>query len=299
MSSRLMPFRTAHPESIRFRDVDVLVGEDDKSIIRDHAEWDYLTPLTVVAEFELDKDLFLSSTGLDAETGLARSVTCLQVDCLSTGERFVKTEPLTHPEHRAGRILLEIDPTRIADSIDVSLGIILHSSSPKNAHDSTVANLPGSRLFQDATRHRIQLEGSRTGFPTEALPFHAQGLPRDAAWKLRLEADDLNVPFMHSVRLMVNTSHPRHKELLSGSESTLQSVLFTSILEQMLTTVAAQEITWADVSFDEGTLGHALRNICDTYLQMDLQDAVDRIREDRSGFSARLQSELQFLRGIA
>ena len=109
--------------------------------------------------------------------------------------------------------------------------------------------------------------------------------------------DSLHEPFMASVRLRINTSHPQASALLQDQATLLLSVLRFGILEQLLLTVADGHADQTGDTFDEGAVGYVLDELCQLYLERTLRDTVNMIKWDRGDFLSRLQASTRFLQG--
>lgn len=288
---RLMPFRTAAPESVSVGEPKLHIQGEVFGPGDPVSLWDYMTEVQITSEIRVDEEALLASTGLNSLESLAAT---LQVDCVRTGFRRVRRK-LLRPGSPA-TVSVEVPAHTVAFELEVRGGLTLAEELPGNA--DAIAYRRGSRLFWEQKRTRFELEGQGGGFPVEAFDFEAAGLPATAAWKLSFSADDLERPFMAAVRLLVNTSHPRSADILSGDSGLIQSVVFHDVLQQLLVAVADGDSA-THSTFEEGTVGGVLNDLTHIYLGHGLRESVQRLRNNRSLALARLQDVTGFLRGKA
>ncbi|WP_147453975.1 hypothetical protein [Tessaracoccus antarcticus] len=286
-----MPFRTANPGSVsvgepRLHVQGEVFGPGDPVSL-----WDYMAEVRITSEIRVDEAALLASTGLNRLESLAAT---LQVDCVHTGFRRVERKILRPGSPTT--VGVEVPAHTVAFELEVRGGLTLAEELPTNA--DAIAYRRGSRVFWEQKRTRFELEGQGGGFPVEAFDFQAAGLPATAAWKLNFSADDLEKPFMAAVRLLVNTSHPRSAEILSGDSGLIQSVVFHDVLEELLVTVADGDLA-TQSNFEEGTVGGVLNDLTHTYLGHGLHESVQSLRNNRSLALTRLQDVTGFLQGKA
>lgn len=289
---RAMPHRVATRSAVAFAAPRLLVAGGEFHSGEPVVPWDYLAPATVVSSITVDEEELLRSTGL-AE--LSCMVACVQVDCPTTGLRLFTTAPLPEAGATAG-LMVPIGAHQVAQRLEVTQSVLLDRAGPGEPSDRT-AFRRGSRLWQSDTTFGFILEGSASTFPTEAFDFTAAGLPPDSAWKLQFEPASLDEPYLGAVRLLLNAKHPEGPELLTGRPSLVQSVLFHSIVEQLLTTVVGRFPGPLPSEFDADSVGEALNHLTMIYLGVPLAVAASRLRNDRAETLCQLQAGTAFLLG--
>lgn len=299
---RAMPFRTASDYSVKFAPPRLRVGDALIESGKPAPTWDYLTTSTVVGGVQVDATELLRSTALDDLSGISAT---MQVDCASTGFRETVALPVVQAADHEAALQLVIGPHTVADQIEISYGLVLDREL--EPRPSMAPYRRGSRVFASTQSHRFILEGDAAGFPTEAFAFGPAGLPKGAPWHLRFNLDSLEDPFMGAVRLFINTEHQASEQLLSGSPGLHRSVLFHSVLEQLLVTAAdhnqaADADDWSELlsaNHTEGSVGAVLSSLTTTYLEMALPAAMAAVRTDRARVLTKLRESAGLLLGDA
>lgn len=287
---RALPHRVATTSAVTFDEPRLLIGGDVFAVGEPVTPWDYLATSVVVSSVSVDEAELLRSTGLLELTGIIGHV---QVDCPTTGSRHSASSPL----RGAGEVVsieVELGPNQVAQRIEVTRSVLLDRPDGDEPPD-LAAFRRGSRLWQADRTSRFVLEGSASTFPTEAFNFTFVGLPPTAAWKLQFEPDSLDEPYLGAARLLLNSEHPKAPELLSGKPSLAQSVLFHSIVEQLLTTVADRFPGQVPTEFEPDSVGDALNHLSSIYLGVSLVVAATRLRDDRAETLCQLQAGTSFL----
>ena len=287
---RAMPYRVATPSSVTFSEPQLLVCGRTFSPDIPVIPWDYLSSSTLRSTVSLEETAFLESTGLATTDGV---IAQMQVDCRATGSRHITNVPLT-AGMQGVRLEVAIGPHQVAQELEVTHHVLLDSRDLEETRD-LVAFRRGSRLHSDDKVHRFILEGSAPTFPTEAFAFGPVGLPAQAAWKLRFEPESLDEPYLGVVRLLINLEHPLASDLLTGNPSLARSVLYNSILEQLLLYVADQFPDEVSSDFDDDSIGGVLDQLAQLHLGLSLPRAVSGLRDDRAETLGRLQAGTLFL----
>ena len=287
---RAFPHRVATKSAVTFAEPRLQMGGAEFAAGEPVTQWDYLATSVVVSSVSVDEAELLRSTGLVALTGI---VGHLQVDCPTTGSRHSASVPLLAAGETVS-IEVRLEPNQVAQRIEVTQSVLLDRPDGHEPPD-LAAFRRGSRLWQADRAFRFILEGSASTFPTEAFDFTSARLPSTAAWKLQFEPDSLDEPYLGAVRLLLNSTHPQAPELLSGKPSLVQSVLFHSVVEQLLTTVADRFPGQLPTEFELDSVGEALNHLSTTYLGVPLVVAATRLRDDRAETLCQLQAGTSFL----
>lgn len=290
---RIMPFYQAS-ESVTWSDPMVVVNGEIRSLDEPLSDWDYLTPIEIVTKFQINPEQFLEETYIREAEGspLAGIDAVAQVDCLATGVRFVGRTP-ANGVNGSGSVVVEIPAGEVAESLEIQLSVVL-AREDEEPH-GVAATRTGSRLYTHPKKFKLQLEGCGGGFPTEAFPFSDLGLPSEATWYLSFDSSRLEDSFMTGVRLFVNTDHPRSADLLSNSDETLRSVLFTDIFGELIGRVALLDDTSQLNDFVEDSTGYVLNELTQVYLGRGLAEVVEDLRKEPARMRAKIQSATSFL----
>lgn len=289
---RTMPFWVATPESVEFSEPQLQLGEATHAAGDPVSTWDYLSTAVIRTAATINEESLLNSTKL---TSIGHLSVTLQVDCPATGFRQVNQVPLTRGKDTYPMELV-VEPHTVASTLEVRLGVVLNQTI---APAGLAAHRKGSRVYTDPRVYRFLVEGTGSGFPTEAFDFERAGYPPGAAWRLNIKAESLDLPFNAAVRLLINTGHPQATRLLSGKPGVIQSVLFHGVLEHMLLAVADSTSPDETTGFEEGSLGAVLEELTTVYLGMTLGATLGALAMDRSRLLAKLQEAAEFLRSDA
>lgn len=237
---RAMPFREASHESVTIDCCRLNMNGHHRVIDTNPfvlTGWDYQSDLALTVDVSVDEHELLESSGLVDHGSLNNIQLALQIECASTGHRTLRMVEASKCSP-TGSIEVSLPSREIAHEIRIQVVVVL-GSSDTDAHDNRAAHLKGSRLRSVDTFFRVILEGDGSMFPTEAVNFVEAGFPANAVWFLKFNAEGLDEPMLGTVRLFVNTAHPKSQALLSGDDTVVMSVLRHGILEQMLLSIAA------------------------------------------------------------
>lgn len=293
---RVQPFHVVTPSALSCEVPSLLLdgrrtGPDERP-----ADWTYISDFAIEGTLSIDAAKVAEESGLSAEDGMTRLLAVLRVDCPTTGRRFLWAEPVS-VEKPTAEITVQVPGGLAAQDLEVRYELVLDGPDGP-APDNRAAYLKGSRLFVGEEPYRFTLEGEDAVFPVEAVRFRGGEFPRDAAWMVKFSADDLNAPFLGSVRLFINKDHPAAEPLLGAESSIAQPIIIRDILAQILISVALTAGGEALDEFDEGSTGAALEELCATYLDSTLRGAVDMMTSDPGRLLALLQAGTGFLKEL-
>lgn len=292
---RIMPFLTAADDCVTYEVPELRYGMTRRLPDEPASDWDYSVPLQVSGAARVDASAFLRSTGLDS---LDQAVFVLTVDCPSTGYREVAGAPLQDVDG-AITVGLEIPEHRVAVRLEVTCAVLLGVDRVPTVRGEA-AHRKGSRLHRSNRTYAFPLEGTGSGFPTEAFNFSkVDGFPDEAPWVLEFSADDLHAPFLGVTRLFINEGHPVGPVLLTGGNTTLMSVLRYDVVLQMLNSIADQVDQVVGDEFPQGSVGEIVGELADLHLGMSLVEVGAALRNDRSRVQRRLRAAMELLNGGA
>ncbi len=293
---RVQPFRVVTASALSCEVPALLLdgrrtGPDERP-----ADWTYISDFAITGRMSIDAEQVAAQSGLGAEDGMGRLLAVLRVDCPSTGRRFLWARPVG-AENPEAEITVKVPGGTTAQDLEVRYELVLDGPDGP-APGNRAAYRKGSRLFVGEELYRFTLEGEDAAFPVEAVRFRGGEFPRDAAWLVKFAADDLNTPFLGSVRLFINKDHPASGALLGDDDSLAQPIIVRDILAQMLLSVALSSAGDALDGFEEGSTGAALEELCATYLDQTLRGAVDMMASDPGRVLALLQAGTGFLKEL-
>lgn len=94
------------------------------------------------------------------------------------------------------------------------------------------------RILAQGPQRRVPLDSDLIGFPTSSSSFETRGLPA-APWRLRVTADSLEAPFVHSVNLELNVDYPSVRRLINSKpDAQTEAELNASITRVLIATVS-------------------------------------------------------------
>ena len=287
---RVFPHRQIGPSAIEFEGWHVRVGQAPQMPVARHLpNFDYSSEMQFGFRARLHLDQIRSSAGIDDQSTLAFY---LLVDCESSNVRF--KEVLTVSEGEEFECWLTVPPGQLAAKVKLERGLVLDELGSSNVWDSPKRR--GALLFSDDPCS-VQLEGDAPRFPTQAIDFAAEGLPKNAAWKLRISYDDPNQPFNSAVRLLINTRHPAHNVLLAAERNDIfDSALHSDIARQLIATLSRDEQFLAQQEWRDESLGAVVDRLCRHRLPYaSAAQAIQRFRQDPTRFDAHIQNAFGYL----
>lgn len=262
--------------------------------------WDSMTSLWMSRKVLVHIPRFMDQTGLSD----ARQLLLVgQIDSLGTYFRGIDTkspaEDLSGPGDQLElEVAVHLPPGICSSRIIASTHIVLGGVN-EHVTDVTVANRVGARLASSGGSS-FNLDPLAPLFPTEAMAFDGV-LPVGVPWLLNVAYEDLNDAFYGAVRLFINTSHPGGKAVLEGSESSslLTAALKTDIVRSLFQQVAAKEGTLPPrQEFINDSIGRVLQNLSSNYFNSTADRVIKVLQTDPVEFDARLQSSLDYMKGI-
>lgn len=187
--------------------------------------------------------------------------------------------------------------------IDLRSAVVL--ARPLGDAGQFAARGRGSVLWRDEEPHRVFVEGSGTRFPVDAIEFGAGNrFPVAALYVLDWDSGDLGLPFLGSVRLHVNTRHPK-SALIREPDGSDEA---RALSEQVRFDVARQLISGAlrnrefldgTVAYPDGSVGKVVVTLCRQMLfqHSSLSRLAGRLQDNPSTFEAELQAALRLHMG--
>ena len=186
---------------------------------------------------------------------------------------------------------------------ELRIGTALTLVSPGSGAEPVSPSIPGSTLWSDEIR--IKVEGEAARFPIQISDF-----PREndgAAWYLEID-DDFSQPLMGSVRVCLNSKHPTIRRLTEGTADAIESEWILNLLYfdtgRQLLRVGLADDTFVELSdrsprdppYDEETLGRAVwylaRTIAPERTAGELRNLMNSSAPD---FERLMQHSLKFL----
>lgn len=268
MSSTSLGFRVPPEDAIRLIDYSVLLDGQPLGGSEDQTTSISWSPQSTVAlSFELDVDLeaVLLKTGFKVEVDPPKLGAAINWKSTRTG--LHGAVGFTELTDGINSIEASLGGSELGGVLQLKLAVILLDSSPANI-DPLAPSKPGSRLWEASLK--VQLEGDGSQFPTSAFDFKEVGYDHpDAMWRLNI-SDAIENHISSTVRLNLNTGHPRVAEYVTEPSSEkneeFHRFLRMDITKQLLIFALQSDTEQLRINADEdGTLASTLLEIHNTY----------------------------------
>lgn len=260
--------------------------------------WDYSTPIRLECQLNVDLDGVRSECALEADTTIIATAIFW---ASSTNRRQVGA---MRKVDRSGEFAMEfeVDPTVVGGKLTLYRQLLLEQGGSSGG--PFTATRPGSILWNEDRGHRrtVLLEGDAARFPTEVLDFSAGPVAEPSApWWLDRDFSDMDASPLASIRLYVNSSHPRIVSLLEDKEDEgtqlVRSVMAWDVGRAMIHgAIDTDEFVDGWGHFRPGTLGESLEQLVRRVWPTHDARALRGMRADDVGvFESRLQGRLDAL----
>lgn len=302
-SATAAPFLTADPARVaggvwfRVLDPEPIELEDMVSGL------DYLSVL------ELARHVSVDVSGIRADCRLANEIPLsISASWTASGthlRRSLYSAPLPAGEPRAAFAISGAVPADAASgllTIETKISLAQTASAPH----PMAATQAGSVLWSDS--QNVSLDGTASFFPMQLAKFDdpsATWAQPDAAWCLIWPSLELDRPFLGSVKLLVNSSHPSVAKAVAGVAGTKKeshairaAIYFDVARSLMLGALNNPEFIECDGDYPRGSCGRAANDLLRVHFPSDsLASLRDTARSAPEFFSADLQSKLRLFWG--
>ena len=193
---------------------------------------------------------------------------------------------------------LEVPGAASGGRLDLRTRLVLRHAG--SAPSAISPKREGAILWLQETR--VELEGASSRFPVTAVDFTAvPQLPDGGSWAVEWDPEQLEVPVLSGLRLLVNSSDQVLLDALrSGSSdprsSVIRSFVMFDVARALVQGALRSDRFAADPeSFDEGSVGRMLSELLGMcWPGVPVGALVGRARDD----PARLEAELQTYMGV-
>lgn len=298
--NRFLPHREAPDNSVTTTQWQlVLNGQSIPSVV-EAMDWDYSSRLEARCTVTIHPEQFIAGTRLDSldQTRLVCILDCPQAMVRQTKTFSVSDLDSQHRWHPH----FTMEPGTMAGDVVLKIVVILGESRDDCGNFS--ASHAGSLLWESAPQ-RVQLEGQGGRFPTESVSFKAMGYAAaehlSAPWRLNFSFVSEDDSFLGAVRLFINTDHPAAEILGNANDprfGMLTSMLEADIVGWCVAELAQREDLLIDDDAAPTTVIGAVEAMTDTWLDMTLNDALERYRQSPADFEAILRHRTNYLHGL-
>lgn len=265
---RLYPFPRLIPSDVVWLDLSTtldgeLVGIDDLA-----DQWDVNSTISFEVSARINRSaveaMGVTAPSLTLTVTCADTAYCVSADALLTGSgEFVSS---------TARVNVAGDT--VSQSMDVRADVI--------GRDDSAAWLR-RRILAQGPQLRVPLESDLIGFPTSSSSFEARSLPA-AGWRLRVTADSLEAPFVHSVHLELNVDYAAVRRLINNKpDMATDAELNASITRVLIATVSRLwgdgEARLEDIAAEHpDSIAAAAQRAAEQRAALSLSEAVKRYR---------------------
>ena len=288
--ARIYPHPVPPDGTVEFGDWWLIRNGERIVLTRELKDWDYASTEVVGTSITINADGVVGRGPNVPQDAVALIV----ADCPSAQARFVSRTALDHA--KSGEpIPLELELPRGQLAKEVVLRAYVVSGDSRDPS----APRPASRLAESKP-HRVALEGDASRFPVEAFSFQDNDGP-DIPWRLSVSFDAPSDAFLGAIRLFVNTDHPAGRALIEENPERPADGLAKEYLVRQLVAALASEGFGDDVregEYEDGSVAEVCDRMCQLFLSLSLEEAVQMYREQPADFDAFLQKSLEPLQEV-
>lgn len=296
-SARTVPFLRAARKRVQPAGW-MLHGEKPERLEDAIPWWDPATDLHMSRRVKVD------AGGLRADCGLPDSAVIRLVaawHCQGTSLRD-GCPPILLPERGSAEHVLELwmDARRLAGDLSLRTAVVL-VSNPEPGPLSAV--LPGTVLWED--RLELRLEGGGSRFPIDVFSFAESGadFPDGAAWRLDWDPENLELPVLGGMQLMLNSAHPAVAKAIAQPEEPVSkmflALLHFEVARSLLQGALSREEFVSDHVWPSDSIGRSMQLLLKTRLPEWQPSALRQLLlQDPDQFVSVLQDRLGFLREV-
>lgn len=215
---------------------------------------------------KLRREIIIDIAGLRADCGLAETVPLLAAASWSSPGTMLRRGLARIPISDGDDACLvelsgDIAGSDIAGALHIDTTVLVavrqDSGTPLSARHA------GAVLLQE--RQTIQLDSSNSFFPVEVVDFSkGYWANPEAAWRLSWNVHALEQPFLGSVRLLINATHPRVVRAVSGefpnaeASAIRSAIYFDTAKALILGALANEDFIECDGDYAEGSCGRII-----------------------------------------
>jgi hypothetical protein len=256
------------------------------------------SPITFEGSAVVDVPRLYRETQLD-------STSVVQVvfvwECSSTKRRQVgaRAELSDETDSYTGRF--QIEPELIAGSLRLERQLVL--AEPAFDRKPLAPSAPGSILWREVRPTSLDLEGVGGVFPTQLVSFSGS-LDASAVWAIEVDTEDLSMPAIAAVRLLLNAEHPDVNYLATRdtrddrARSVLSAIRWDAGRHLVDAAIEAVDRFDLDQEWPDDSVGHNLQLLTRSVFPDMSLEAVESLRRRRPiGYETKLQAGLSLLSG--
>lgn len=262
--------------------------------------WDPATDLTLTRVLTIDTDELRSQCGLGRSSGFAVSSSWRAPNRTRLGD----VGEVIELGDRQGLLRVVVSVCVLGSCaggrVDLRTRLVLRS--PGHDPSPVAPARPGSILWHDV--HRLQLEGGAARFPMAVVDFRTiANIPDTAAWYLDWNAEELGMPVLGGVRLLLNGSNELIVDIArTGSTHpamlTVRSLIIGDVARQLITSALKNdEFIDHRNSFADESVGRMVSDlIAAVWPGRSAAQLRDRFQQLPARFEAEIQAALDVAR---
>jgi hypothetical protein len=272
--------------------------EDGREIPELLEHWDPHTDTLVSRIVEADVDKIRSACQLGGDGTFA-----LTASWYSSRTRLADHAAPVEFGHLRGRVRasvsLLVPGSAAGGRLDLRTSLVLRSAGDRMS--PIAPRREGATLWTDEVR--VALEGGSARFPTTAVDFRElPRFPDSASWALEWDSEDLELPVLGGMRLLVNANHEDLMESLrSGSQDPRSPVVRSFVTLDVARTLVHgalnnERFVEDPESFEAGSIGRLLFELLTMcWPTVPVAALVRRLQDDPTRLDAELQAHLGVL----
>jgi hypothetical protein len=257
------------------------------------SNWDYGTNIPISRQLEVDTAGILADCGISPADRIGVDAIWTMPGTPFRGVLFAD-EILTSDGSRVVHVQGVLLGVQIAGTVRIETSIILLAGRQR---EPITVWRPGSILWKDNVD--VAVEGGAPRFPIEVVDFRMSGLPENAVWHLEWNSYDLEQPLLGSLRLLINSNHPRVVDAVSSREDEtsriIRSAIYFDVARSLVRGALSNDefVANPDV-FTSGSVGNALAGLLNTLFPNDAPATLKSALQQRTEyFDSLLQAKLR------
>lgn len=290
----VLSHRECSEERVRINSFLVIAGDVELPSADHVPDWDFFTPLVIRVVCEVDLPRCLDDVGLGGDASLSLSV----IWHASRSQLRGASAPVLVRDGQ-NVVELQLEGTDLGGTLALRTALTLASPGERALQDPLSPKRPGSLLWED--ERRVRLEGAGSRFPISHVSFKetglAEGLP--AGWVLVFESKDLFDSGVGSMRLYLNTDVDRIQTFIADPEQApeLEPVLRDSVNRQVVLEAVHAEELELSADYPPESLGELLSLAVKRNFPHSSLEEVQAMASNSPGeFEAHIQAQGGFLR---
>jgi len=297
--ARAWPYLRAADKRIKSSGWMIKLGDKERELGETLKDWDPSTNLMLKRPLRIDVPAIYEDCRLppEARVRLLVSWHCDGTTLRGVGDRI----DLSPHDKQSFTLGMQINAQQISSSLKLQTTLVLANELPPRP---IVAFRPGTTLWED--KHELLLEGEGSRFPMHVTSFKEAHLPTKAAWTLEWDLEDLELPVLGSLQLLLNEDHPKIKQLISVPDEPTSHLMMALIQFDVARQMIRTSLENSDfvMAYDEGnywpkgSVGATVHALMKTFSRDSAASLRQMMRHEPTRFETALQHHIGILREV-